>query len=290
MERTFAQAHTWLEQYEQQGYLLLKHIIKPDIINRLRDFVYTQFIEQLQALWKQMHAPIPQIFSLQDMEALKNYVNRMTSQKSRFEALPKDLQHLLRGEFPLSVRLKQEFLAIIDAEALMDVLKTLSNRITGTSSQHGKGLRMHYPPMVRFKVPDLKQANVPLHQDWSYNAHMDQFVSVWVPLCKITEDCGGVNILEGSHRLGKLEHKQQVVWGNYVGEEFLRRGYVDKHILMDLGDALLFGPYTLHYSHDNASLQARCSIDYRFFPSTVYSSKHYFDLQTKRIVQPDGQV
>lgn len=256
--------------YQHEGYVLLKDLISLQTIQALRDFVYAKLAEHHEVFRKQSG------LCLDDAEAVRAYVGSLIDRHARYHTLDKDMQHLVRGEFPISVRLSEQIRMIIDEYPLIDVLEQLLG---------ADALRMHHPPMLRFKLPDQPQSNVPLHQDSSYNEHLAKFVTVWLPLCPITGACGGVNVLAGSHRLGRLDHEQQVIWGNYVDHKVSRR-FSDRHILMQLGDVLLFDPYTLHYSHSNISTTIRCSIDYRFFASTTDSPKHYFDLETRRVVSP----
>jgi ectoine hydroxylase-related dioxygenase (phytanoyl-CoA dioxygenase family) len=130
----------------------------------------------------------------------------------------------------------------------------------------------------------MEQAKVPLHQDGPYFPHISNFATVWIPLCAITEECGGINVLEGSHRRGPVRHEEAVLWGNTIPHEDAA-GYTDRHILMEPGDALIFGPHLQHYTHANTSGQVRTSIDSRWFGDATATTRQYFDLRSRQVVQ-----
>ncbi|MEX0775475.1 MAG: phytanoyl-CoA dioxygenase family protein [Phycisphaeraceae bacterium] len=258
------------EALHRDGYAVIKQAVNPITAMRLSDMVYMH----LNVYRGSFRAATG--VDLDDAQAVSKYVAALHDGESRYAALDKDVQHLLRGEFPLVFRLGEEFRAIASQRALIAALQAVLAKVN---------LRMHYPPMIRFKQPGQAQANVPMHQDCSYNAHLEEFVTAWLPLCEITDACGGVDVLVGSHRDGALPHGRQVIWGNYVEEVGLQR-FKRVHVTMALGDALLFGPYTLHASHANTSERPRCSIDCRFFSRLTASTKHYLDVATGRVITP----
>ena len=188
-----------------------------------------------------------------------------------------ELSDLLRGQFTQPVRLEQEWLAIAHEEKLGALMRELLG---------DEALRMHYPPMSRFKYPGQSQANVPLHPDYVYFKNLQSnFINTWIPLCPITEECGGINILEGSHVSGPLEHRPQGIWGSFVDPKSVPGRFPDRHFLMEPGDVLAFGPHMLHYTHPNTSQKVRFSVDCRWFAASTESTKQYFDLTTKSIVK-----
>ncbi len=258
--------------YERDGYALLSGMLDPTLVDGLGGLLQRQLDDWSDRF---LQATGARITESRQMDAL---VAGLTGPDRAYHALDQPLQHLVRGEFPLDVRLREEVRAIADQRPLQEVLA----RLLGSAN-----LRMHYPPMLRFKPPDQPQSNVPLHQDSSYNAHLERFVTVWVPFCPITDACGGVNVLAGSHRLGRLAHEERVIWGNYVEPE-AGRAFEDRHVLMEPGDVLVFGPELLHYSHPNRSSRVRFSGDFRFFPGAIETDRHYYDIERGTVVAPEG--
>jgi ectoine hydroxylase-related dioxygenase (phytanoyl-CoA dioxygenase family) len=257
-------------EYDQVGYLALRGILRADAMAELSRWVYAQLDDQKRYFQEQTGVV------LDDPAAMRAYVAEIEAEAGRFEGLAREIQQLIKGEFPLPVRLAPEFMVLAEETRLHEVLRTLLG---------DDRLRMHYPPMVRFKLPGEKQASVPLHQDAPYFAHIEQFVNSWIPLCQITDECGGVDVLPGSHRVGSLTHESKELWGSYVEGDEWRRQYPPVHPLIGVGDALLFGPHLLHASHDNTSDRPRCSLDCRWFASTTETTRQYLDLQSKQVVK-----
>src|SRR5215470_9850639 len=114
---------------------------------------------------------------------------------SRGAEMPAADRHVLRGHFPLSVRLGEELwripLHLADPPFLYDILGA-------------KRLFMHMPPTARFVLPGNVEAAVPAHQDVSYNKHLGAFCVVWVPLVDIDGACGGMAAYPRSHGRGEL--------------------------------------------------------------------------------------
>jgi hypothetical protein len=258
-------------QYEEEGYLYLPDLLSSSLINRLTNLLYTEFDTQSTAFQQETGA------RLEDAAGVRAFLDSQPDYEAWFASLGRDMQHLIKGEFPLAVRLRDEFRQLGQQYELADLLRTLLG---------GSGLRFHYPPMLRFKVPGMSQAQVPLHQDAPYFPHLATFANVWIPLCAITEECGGVNVLAGSHKLGVLEHQQSTLWGAYVARERIDSArYPDRHILMKPGDVLIFGPNLLHYTHSNTSSQVRCSIDSRWFNGDTETTRQYYDLDAQEVVK-----
>jgi len=256
-----------LDELATRGYLVLKNVLRLDAIRPLAEFIYGQY-DRHKALYRQRTGK-----SLDDRE----HLTAIASDPATFAGLPSDLKHLVRGELPLEVRLDAALKVVAHEDGLARVVR----EVLGAES-----LRLHNPPSIRVSAPGLSIGNVPMHQDFAYNQHVKEFVTAWVPLCRIDEACGGVDVLEGSHRSEPLEHEPQVVWSNAVKDPRAGEGFVRRHVLLDLGDALLFGPRLLHASHANTSDRVRASIDYRFFSSATPSEKHYYDVARRVVVAP----
>lgn len=258
-----------LEQFSTDGYLHAANILTPSVVNSIRELMYGELERQKAEFLKIMG------FRLDDAEAVKQFLDSQSDLASWFANQNRDLQHLLKGEYPLDFRLHEDFKFLASEKELVGLMQEL----IGDDS-----LRFHYPPMLRFKIPKASQALVPLHQDYPYFPHLSYFLNIWIPLCEITDECGGVNVVVGSHEIGRIEHKESALWGKYIDREHVE-GYVDKHVTMKLGDALIFGPQLVHYTHANTSSQVRCSIDTRWFAHDVDSSRQYFDVNKKQVIK-----
>ena len=114
----------------------------------------------------------------------------------------KDLA-FLRGEFDLETRLDKRIMQVL---ATPRVLAYLSKFLSSD------GYCIHYPPMIRFKMAGAEASKLPPHQDWPYNTHMKDFLTVWVPLVVVDEGTGGVVVYEGSHQDGNVQHVAEGSW------------------------------------------------------------------------------
>ena len=259
-----------LEQFAAQGYLHERGLLSLALVQRLEALMREQLETEADAFRRETGV------RLESPGELERFLATRGDRETWFLAQSRATQHLVRGEFPLETRLRAEFLALGDETRLIALLQ----RLLGDDS-----LRMHYPPMLRYKVPGVDQAIVPLHQDAPYFPHLPSFVNAWIPLTSITPECGGVSVLEGSHRLGPLKHEEAVLWGNYLPREAVGTRFVERHILMEPGDALIFGPHLLHTSHPNISDHVRYSIDSRWFGSHTDSTRQYYDVATRQVIR-----
>ncbi len=180
------------------------------------------------------------------------------------------------GQFTLGCRLAAELLAIPRALAKDAIL----HEILGADR-----LFLHMPPMARAVVPEAPHAAVPLHQDASYNPHLRDFLTLWVPLVPIDDVCGGVAVYPGSHRA-------EVITGPAPANDWLPAIQppegAERVVLAPLriGDVVILHSRVMHESMRNRSDHVRLSCDYRFFGSEGGSSKHYLDLANDVIHEP----
>jgi ectoine hydroxylase-related dioxygenase (phytanoyl-CoA dioxygenase family) len=178
----------------------------------------------------------------------------------------------MTGHFPLDIRLSPELWRVPKLATVKHLLKDIL----------GAQLYMHLPPTARFVLPGNNRAAVPPHRDISYNAHMRNFVTFWVPLVDIDDLCGGVTVYEGSQREVVQAESTENFWLKGVPTD----GYEPVHCKMRVGDALLMSHTMLHGSVANRSDHIRCSIDYRFFGGPHRSSKHVLDLRSWLVCEP----
>jgi len=191
--------------------------------------------------------------------------------------LSKATRDTLSGHFSLSTRLSEELWRVPRSPRL----RTLLQSVLSSSS-----LRMHMPPTSRFVLPGNTYAGVPAHQDISYNRHMSDFVTVWVPFVDIDEACGGVRVYRGSgekiERLAREEKDQFWLKGAPTD------GFDPVHCVMQAGDVLLLSRWVVHESMPNRSFRTRISTDFRFFAEREHSSKHFLDMQQWHVVAPEA--
>lgn len=179
------------------------------------------------------------------------------------------------GHFDLDTRLDPRLWAIPRLPRLQALLREVLDSHT---------LFLHMPPAARFVLPGNLEAGVPPHQDLSYNRHLSDFITVWVPLVDIDDACGGVAVYPGSAAPCEIAvpRDPQGHWLRGVSTH----GYESLHCKLRMGDVLLLSKWIIHASMPNHSPRTRLSIDYRFFGEQDRSTKHHLDLQTGVVIAP----
>ena len=138
--------------------------------------------------------------------------------------------------------------------------------INAVSSLLGEGEVCHFHSKLMQKEPKVGGA-WEVHQDYGYwykNGFLfpDAMISVMLALTKATKDNGCLQVLKGSHKLGRLEHnfagEQQGADQPFVDEamKIFERVYVE----LEPGDLLFFHSNLLHMSEANLSDKPRWSL------------------------------
>jgi phytanoyl-CoA hydroxylase len=147
-------------------------------------------------------------------------------------------------------------------------LLTRSERIVNSVNKllDGTAPVCHYHSKLMQKEPKVGGA-WEWHQDYGYwykNGYLfpDQMISVMIAITEATKENGCLQVIKGSHKLGRVEH-------GFAGEQVgASQQHVDEALkIMELvyveiqpGDALIFHPNLLHRSEANLSDKSRWSI------------------------------
>lgn len=127
----------------------------------------------------------------------------------------------------------------------------------------GEQVLVHPKPIGRLIFPNCESLTVHAHQDYRFMSGDPECFTVWIPLHDCPIDVGPLQILEGSHRLGVINHDDEnlhvpeipagaVTAGEWVGGQ------------INTGDVLIFHSLTVHAASPNRSRQLRISMDCRF--------------------------
>ena len=123
----------------------------------------------------------------------------------------------------------------------------------------------HYHSKMIMKDPHVGGAWA-WHQDYGYwyqnGVLFPDLISAFIAVDPCTRANGCLQVIEGSHRLGRIDH---VLTGDQAGADL---GRVEKvlerlplvHVVMQPGDALFFHPNLLHRSDRNTSPDPRWSM------------------------------
>lgn len=252
--------------FDARGWAHLPRLLDGESVARLHALLVSRLDALRIAFADWAGAPMPDFASYPaHQRALEMYLAR---------GLPTAFRHFLRGEYDLDTRL---------SPLLADVLSSSSFRHGMAAFLGTERFYVHWPSMMRFKLAGAKSSVVPPHQDWTYNAHLEDFVTVWIPLVDLSEACGGVIVYEGSHHDGRKPHEAQGAW-DYAAIADISP-YRAHHFIAKAGDALLFPPTELHASAPHSADTPRFSLDVRVFLDPEKTAKSYFDPYAKVVTR-----
>ncbi len=251
--------------FHEQGYQVIRGLLPSDVLREVGDFLRSEAdraLEQLCSLW-----------GLSCLAQIPAKINSLADDR-QLQRMDPALRQIMSGHFPLETRLSRRLWAIPRLTCVQAMLR---------QALRYDELFMHMPPTARFVLPGNVHAGVPAHQDVSYNRHMTDFLTLWVPFTVIDEQCGGVTVFPGSERQPELPtDATQRFWRTGVPTA----GYERIHCIMNPGDALLLNPWIIHESAPNRSQRTRISIDFRFFSGRSASLKHCLDLRRWTVLEP----
>ncbi len=255
-----------LSFFQKNGYQVLKQVINPQIISSIHTFLQTEKEKTLNC--------IQQSVAFSSHADLCEKIAELLSDESNFKLLDHDLRNMLSGHLSLESRLNPILHLVPKDPLIQEICRQLLPN---------KEVRLHLPPTARFVLPNNVYAATPAHQDISYNKHVEDFFVLWIPYCKIDEQCGGVIVQKDTGNLPEqLSSEKRQFWLNGIPD----LGYEKIHCTMEAGDALLLNKWIIHQSAGNTSDRIRYSSDFRFFCGN--SSKHYLDMKSWKVVAPNS--
>jgi len=255
-----------LSHFHADGYQIVGGILPENRISGIRSLLESEMDEVLLRLSRHgINGSLGDIVA-----AIDRCVSETPAAEMEFE-----FSTLLSGHFPLQVRLSE----VLWSVPLSDQVQELAR-----AALRSRRIYLHMPSVARFVFPRNSHAAVPAHQDISYNEHMSDFITMWVPLVPIDDDCGGVAVYEQTKDTEiMLRDAVRELWLPAIETQGLKRVRCSP---MNPGDVLIFGPRLIHESVANVSNRVRLSVEYRFFGEGTASTKHFLDLQTGRVVDP----
>jgi len=254
-----------LSFFQHNGYQIIRDLLHPDLVVDIRNFLSDEMQSALNGFG----------LSFEDYIELAKKIDKALDLGAQDSQLTGEQKLILCGHYPLKTRLSERLWKVSMQASVRAVLEAVLDTPV---------LSMHMPPAARFILPFNKHAGVPAHQDISYNKHMTTFVTMWVPLVDIDDQCGGVAVFEDSQKVSEIldNYTKKTVWLRGVATEKFHR----VHCKMKAGDVLLLNQWIIHESQANISQHPRLSIDYRFFPFGEKSSKHQLDMQRWKVIEP----
>lgn len=257
-----------VELFWRRGYQVFSRALDVALLASVRHLLEAHVDRQLASAAEEMG-----LHGTDDF--VSQLAGSMRTQGPGIDALSKETRDTLSGHFSLEARLDPR---------LWDIPRQPRLRAILHAALRSDDLYMHMPPTARFVLPGNVHAAVPPHQDISYNRHMSDFVTLWVPLVEIDDTCGGVVVYEGSGAAPetRTETDRDRFWLKGIPVD----GYKPVHCKIGIGDVLLLNKWIIHASMPNRSSRTRFSIDFRFFGERDRSHKHYLDMQTWTVISP----
>jgi ectoine hydroxylase-related dioxygenase (phytanoyl-CoA dioxygenase family) len=226
-----------VDEYRENGYLLLKSFFGGDEIDEVREEAKEIFTLQMRRLG------IAGSEEVREEEFERGMFDLFDKDVATFANCGKQAQHL------------------ISLHRL-----SLDGRIVGKLQELG----LEFPnistrPVMYFNHERLAKKEVywklSAHQDWrSMQGSLDSMV-VWIPLVDVDKDLGALEIIPGSHKWGLLEAEMADGYGQ-LEEEIEASEMVSVEV--EKGDALFFSSFLAHQSGTNVTDHIRWSCHFRY--------------------------
>jgi phytanoyl-CoA hydroxylase len=237
-------------KFDEHGYVILKGLFAPQIIDSVRAQVSRLSDERLarfkaEGKISNLHENLP--FETRLIEVAKQCK----------EASPAFFRDELHREALFSFLLNKDLLDI--AEYFI-----------------GGEIRLYPNYMCRPKLPDDYRTQITWHQDAAYTAStkmgdVEQLstVNLWAPLVPARFENGCMQFIPGSHKMGLVPyHTAQEIHleiDNNVLEPLLKKAI---NIELDPGDVVMFHNMLFHQGLPNRSTTIRWSSDWRYQDAT----------------------
>ena len=218
-------------RFQQDGYIYLKRVVEPAKLWALRRDILN-ICQQQQWLKPDTEVEEGICWTVPKVEGEEDYFAAY-DEIQKLEAL-----HALAHD-PAIIRIMQ---ALLGASAFPHPLS-----------------------ICRLAFPDSGAWITPPHQDYPNNQGTENLYACWIPLSDCPRQQAGLEVLEGSHRLGLLPLKFALGAGHRqadLGNEAEALDWVGGDF--ELGDVLVFHSLTVHRSGSNSTRCLRISVDYRY--------------------------
>ncbi len=226
-----------MDEYRENGYLLLKGFFDAREIDEVREEAKGIFTLQMERLG------IVGSGDIGEEEFERGMFDLFEKDVATFANCGKQAQHLI-SLHKLSLD-----------ERIVSQLEDLGLEFPNVSTR----------PVMYFNHERLAKKEVywklSAHQDWrSMQGSLDSVV-VWIPLVDVDESLGALEIIPGSHKWGLLEAEMADGYGQ-LGEEIEASEMLPVEV--EKGDALFFSSFLAHQSGTNVTEHIRWSCHFRY--------------------------
>jgi len=218
------------------------------------------FAEETATFWKRGFVIVRRLFAADEMAVLKAIIARHSGMKAHAARALERSQGTTRPSF--------ETVFVWNDTAGRDAFAkaTRSRRIIDRLEAYFGDQVYVYHNKVAQKYPGV--VGFSHHQDYAYWYEMGNLfpdmATAFIAIDRATRTNGCLRLVEGSHRLGRLDHVQRDgVSDSGVDPERLDqvlRHLPEVPIELDIGDAVIFHCNVLHASDDNHSSESRIAL------------------------------
>lgn len=236
--------HALQEQFDEQGYVILKGVFKSDILEAAR--------VELEGLVNREAEKLIAAGRVADGFASASFETRLFRlYENNLDIAPKS--------FRQELHLAGLFGVFFNARVL-----DLVSQFLGTE------IRLYPNYTVRPKFPEWEGTEVLWHQDGGYTAGGERgvrdlkMVNVWAPVVRATTHNGCMEFAPGTHKLGVVPHEKRDHYLEIASDQLSR--FVGETVAIELepGDVVLFHNLLFHRGLPNLSDGIRWSCDWRY--------------------------
>jgi phytanoyl-CoA hydroxylase len=227
-----------LQQYKQNGFVLLKGFIDTEHLDVVRDQAKRIFMIQMKK------NNLIEAFDISEEEF----------ETKLYELFKKDIQQIIYCGKQTQHLISLHRLSL--NEKILEVLKELGLEFPVINVR----------PTIFFNSPHLGKRDVdwkkPSHQDWRTTQGSLDSTVVWVPLINIDRSLGALEIVPESHKMGLLEYETRSDYHTIA--EGTAKDFQFVPVEVKKGDALFFSTLLVHRSGNNTSDSIRWSCHFRY--------------------------
>ena len=263
-----------LKQFNKQGYVILKGVLSPDVMQKVR----------------------AEVNRLIDRQAEKLIAEGKIDHAFEDEPFDKRLYQMYQGhldgtviDFREELHLPGMFYLFFNPTVL-DVVEAII----------GEEFRIYPNYQLRPKFPDHAGSLVLWHQDGGYTARLDsteqdavqtlRMVNVWAPLVSARVENGCMQFVPQTHTLGVVPHIDRGLYLEIAPEVLDSR--LDQAVPIELepGDVVLFHNLLFHAGLPNTVDTIRWSVDWRYQDATQPTLRKENGHIARSASDPDSEI
>ena len=231
--------------------------------------------EEAEFFWQNGYMVIRNAFSPEEMGFVKSAIKQNKMMEERVEALRKKVADGKHPSFETIFVWNDTSGDDIFAKVTRNykIIERLEYFFSDSVYVYHNKIALKYPGIPGFRY----------HQDYNYwykmgNLYPDM-ATASTAIDAATIENGCLRILEGSHKMGRIDHEfHEAEHDSGVNEarlNIIRQRLKEVHIKLDVGDTVIFHCNTLHASDDNHSPASRIALlgCYNTKHNSPYSSK-----------------